>query len=438
MVENLFASCLLVFRKFFVKVLLSMVSRRLRVLFLASYFPKPNNPYMGTWAMDQAQALARQPLDLQVVSFTSWIPPGLALTPGAKAYAHCPTHYTWSEQVQVIYPRWLYYPVPPLKQWAYVRPIPYLQVAWQSARSQLCAILQQFQPDVIFCHHSLPNGWLVAQLSQSLNIPLVTSDYDFEEISDAGRYPHRKAALARVTQRADLMLCASNRMTRSLSHLFPQANAMTFHQGIDLPTEDLLRVRRPEAWQGKTIVLCCALFAERKGIPLLVEAFNHVVSDHPDAILRIIGDGSEVGKVRQAIDQFNLGDRVQLVGKKPHAEVLQEMLWADCFALVGWDEPFATVYLEAMAAGKPIICCNDGGINDVLVNGVQGYAVPPRDVTATATALKTLLSAPQLRLDMGRQARALVERSLTWDRQASALLQRFEAAIDRRASVPSL
>jgi hypothetical protein len=43
-----------------------------------------------------------------------------------------------------------------------------------------------------------------------------------------------------------------------------------------------------------------------------------------------------------------------------------------------------------------------------------------------------------LRVEMGRQARSLVERSLTWDRQAAALLQLFETAIDRRSSVPSL
>jgi glycosyltransferase involved in cell wall biosynthesis len=408
--------------------------RRLRVLFLASFFPKPTNPWMGTWALTQAQALARQAIDLQVVSFTAWVPPILARTAGAKSYAHCPRVHLWEGQVEAHYPRWLYYPVRPLKQWAYSNPLPYLRVMERSARATLRRTIATFQPDVIFCHHSLPNGWLLAQVAPT--IPFITLDHDFDEIADCHHLPQRRAALATVAAHAQTMLAVSQRMQQDMQRLFPHAQVQTLHNGVDLPT--LNDRPRPAALQGKTSVLCCALFAERKGIPLLIEAFKYVASDHPDAILRIIGDGSEIGKVRQAIAQFNLGDRVQLAGKMPHADVLQEMLWADCFALVGWDEPFATVYLEAMAAGKPIVCCNDGGINDVFVDGVQGYAVPPRDIAATATALKALLSAPQLRLEMGRQARSLVERSLTWDRQAAALLQLFEMAIARRSSVPSL
>lgn len=65
-----------------------MVARRLRVLFFASFFPKPENPWMGTWALTQAQALARQNVELLVVSCTSWLPSQLALTPELK---HTPT-----------------------------------------------------------------------------------------------------------------------------------------------------------------------------------------------------------------------------------------------------------------------------------------------------------------------------------------------------------
>ena len=102
------------------------------------------------------------------------------------------------------------------------------------------------------------------------------------------------------------------------------------------------------------------------------------------------------------------------------------MVWADCFALVGWDEPFATVYLEAMAAGKPIICCNDGGINDVIQDKVHGLTVPPKDVEATAKALEQMLANPEQRQKMGKEAKILIERSLTWDAKAQELIQRFQ------------
>ncbi|NJL19674.1 MAG: glycosyltransferase [Leptolyngbyaceae cyanobacterium SM1_3_5] len=97
------------------------------------------------------------------------------------------------------YPRWLYYPIPPLKQWAYKNPLPYQRLAARSALPKLCAAIDSFQPDVIFCHHSLPNGWLVAQLPAQFRLPLIVQEHDFDEIADCDRYPQRKAAMQHVS-----------------------------------------------------------------------------------------------------------------------------------------------------------------------------------------------------------------------------------------------
>ncbi|WP_421659455.1 glycosyltransferase family 4 protein [Leptothermofonsia sp. ETS-13] len=406
-----------------------MPSRRLRVLFLASYFPKPDNPLMGTWALSQAQALARQDIDLLVASFTSWVPKSLAITPGAKAYANCPQSYTWEGEVKVHYPRWLYYPVKPIKQWAYANPTPYLKLAWWSAKRVLCQMVEEFQPDVIFCHHSLPNGWLVAQFPAHLYRPLITLDHDFEEITDCYIHPHRKGAIAVVVNRAWAMLAVASRMQHDIQQLFPQAQVLTHYNGVEPIPKSLFDNRRPLELRKKKIILVCALFAERKGIPLLIEAFHQIALAHPDAVLRIIGSGPDEEKIKDTVNRLALNQRVQLVGKKPHSEVLQEMVWADCFALVGWNEPFATVYLEAMAAGLPIVCCNDGGINDVISDRVHGFAVPPKNVAATAAALDRMLSDDAKRIEMGIQAQRLIHQKLTWDARAKELLGLFEMAV---------
>lgn len=405
-----------------------MTSRRLRILFLASYFPKPDNPLMGTWALTQAQAIARQNVDLLVVSFTSWVPKVLARTRGAKAYAHCPGFYTWQGDVKVRYPRWLYYPVPPVKSSMYAHPEPYLRMAWRSAQQDFLRLMADFQPDVIFCHHALPNGWMLTQLPPTLQKPLITLDHDFNEIADCHRLPSRRAAMQSVADQAWAMLAVSHRMKHDLNQLFPKTHVQTLHNGVDPLPDRLFHQRRPSDLEGKKVILCCALFAERKGIPILVRAFHQISSQHPDAVLRIVGSGPDETLIQAAIAELNLSDQVQMVGRKPHAEVLQEMVWADCFALVGWDEPFATVYLEAMAAGKPVICCSDGGITDVLQDGVHGYTVPPKSVDATADAIARMLSNEAQRIQMGQNAQRLIQQHLTWDIKAKELIQLMEAA----------
>ncbi|MEB3209760.1 MAG: glycosyltransferase family 4 protein [Leptolyngbyaceae bacterium] len=401
----------------------------MRVLFLASYFPKPDNPLMGTWALAQAQALVRCNINLRVVSCTSWVPKLVAPTSGAKAYAHCPNTYVWPGEVNVDYLRWLYYPVPPVKTWAYKHPQPYLSIAWHSVKRKLIDIVQTFQPDIIFCHHLLPNGWIAAQLPDNICPPIITLDHDFDEITDCHQYPYRHAAMKRAVKQAWASLAVSNRMQQSFQALFPHEHFLIHHNGIDLPPAQLDKQPRPPAVQNKKIVLSCALFAERKGIPLLIKAFCSIAPHHPDAILRIIGNGPENSVIRETIQQHDRTHQVQLLGKKPHHEVLQEMAWADCFALVGWDEPFATVYLEAMAAGKPIICCRDGGINDVFQHQVHGYAVAPKDLQATASALDKMLSDDAARLSMGHHAKQLIHEQLTWDAKASHLCELFSEAV---------
>lgn len=399
----------------------------MKVLFLASYFPKPDNSIMGTWALAQAQALVRQGIDLKVVSFTSWVPKAIAHTPGAKAYAHCPASHTWPGDVTAFYPRWLYYPITPLKQPAYRDPLPYLQITWKSAKRQLIRLIDRYQPDVFFCHHSLPNGWLIAQLPPAYQRPLVVLEHDFDEIADCSQYPKRKAAVQQAIEATAAWLAVSHRMAQDMRKFFPETNILVHHNGVDLPPDSLKYQPRPPDLNGKKVVLACALFAERKNLPLLIKAFHTIASQHPDAVLRIIGSGPEAEKIRKTIQVLNISRQVQLVGQKSHAEVLQEMAWSDCFALIGKDEPFATVYLEAMAAGKPIICCSDGGITDIVRHELHGLIVPPGDCLAAADALNRMLSNDSQRKQWGQTAQGLIRDAFSWDAKSSELVALLKA-----------
>jgi len=403
----------------------------LKVLFLASYFPKPDNTVMGTWALSQAQAIARQGADVKVVSFTSALPKWVARSPGARAYAHCPDSYVWPGAISAQYPRWLYYPIEPLKRAAHRHPLPYLKLAAWSAKEQLLDITHAYQPDVIFCHHSLPNGWLAAQLQEAYSCPLFVLEHDYDEIADCQWYPQRQQAMVQVAQRVNTLFAVSQRMEKNMQAVLPQATTATLHNGIALPAPHYHQTPRPREIQNLKVISVCALFAQRKGVPLLIEAFNRISARHPDAILRIVGAGPEENKIKQTITRLNVQAKVHLLGKLPHEAVLQELAWSDCFALVGWDEPFATVYLEAMAASKPILCCNDGGINDVITDGRHGYTVPPKNVAATAAALDKLLSRDAARIEMGQNARQLIETQLTWDAKAADLIRYFEQAVSR-------
>ncbi|MBX3466761.1 MAG: glycosyltransferase [Planctomycetes bacterium] len=399
---------------------------RLRVLFLASYFPKPDNPLMGPWALRQAQALVRAGVDVQVISLTSWVPRVAAVTRGARAFALCPPRHRWGS-VEAVYPRWLLYQVQPLKRWAHARPQRQLQLGWVSSRRALLAAVDEGRPDLLYCHHTLPNGYLAARLREERGLPFVVTDHDFDEVDDCARLPARRAAYRFVLGRAARVVGVSSRMVTSLEALFPSARALTIHNGVDPPPA--VAPPRPEDRSGRLVVFSCGLFYERKGFELLIAAFGRVAAERPNAVLRIVGDGPRRAEIEGSIRRLGLECRVTLLGRRPHDEVLREMAWSDVFALVGWDEPFATVYLEAMAAGRPVVCASDGGITDVLVDGVHGLTVPPRDIEATARALSRLLADGALRARLGAAARGLVDRRLTWDQVARRYAELFREVV---------
>ena len=407
----------------------------MRVLMLATYFPKPLNPLMGNWALSQAQALRRNGADIMVASLTAWVPEMLALTKGARAYAECPERHEW-DGLPVVYPRWIWYPVGPARVLNERYPRVGMGVGWMSVKGKLLELVRAFGPNVIYAHHTAVNGYVGARIKQLTGLPFLVTDHDFGEIESCRRYRGRRSVFQEVTRESSAMIAVSKRMEREIQSQFPAARTCTIQNGADPVPGPIRGNPRPEELRGKLIVFSCGTFYHRKGFPLLIDAFARIAGKHPEAVLRIAGDGEERAEIEGRIRQHGLQERVHLLGSQPHSAVIQEMVWCDVFALIGWDEPFATVYLEALSAAKPVVCCSDGGITDCIRNGEHGFTVPPRDAAAAGDALDRLLGHETMRMQFGKSALRLFESSLTWDRHARRMIDLFSDAIERAPLVP--
>lgn len=396
-----------------------------RILMLATYFPKPTNPLMGTWALAPAQALARQGVPITVVSPTSWVPRAATRVPGLsglRSWSDCPATYDWGG-LAAEYPRWLWYAHQGRAHGLSRRdPRPQLEIGWRTLRPALERTLERLQPDVIYAHHSSIGGYLALQLHRSSGIPYVVIEHDHGEIADCRRYPKRRSLYAEVIASAQAVVAVATPMERELTGLFPGAPVHVVHNASDLPDPALTSVPRPDALGPGPVVFSAAHLYRRKGMPVLVDAFSRIASSHPGAVLRIAGEGEDRAEIEAVIARTGMADRVRLLGRASHDQVLQEMAWADVFALIGWDEPHAIAHMEAMASGTPVLCADDGGIMDIFEDGVHGRAVPPRDPGAAAEALDELLADDIARKRMGQAGRSLVERRHTWEAYAQDLL----------------
>ena len=140
-----------------------------------------------------------------------------------------------------------------------------------------------------------------------------------------------------------------------------------------------------------------------KGVDDLIEAFGEVLSKHPHATLRIVGDGSE----RHRLESLARGMRgVTFVGAIPHDHVAKEYASAEIFCGLSISEALGNVFLEAQAAGCAVVGTAVGGIPDIIQDGVSGMLVPPEDPMAAAEVLLQLLDDADLRARLAQAGRA--------------------------------
>ncbi len=139
-----------------------------------------------------------------------------------------------------------------------------------------------------------------------------------------------------------------------------------------------------------------------KGLEFLIRA----MADIPRAVLVVGGDGPLTPSLEALTETLGLTARIRFVGRIPDAELPLYYHACDIFCMpsVAPAEAFGLVQLEAMACGKPVVCCElHNGVTHVNRDGETGLVVPPRDPQALAMAINHLFDDLALRQRLGEQ-----------------------------------
>lgn len=159
------------------------------------------------------------------------------------------------------------------------------------------------------------------------------------------------------------------------------------------------------------IIITVSRFVKKNGIGDLIEAMRYLNIDNH---LIIIGSGELEDDLKLLVKQNGLEDRIHFLGGKNHKE-LPEYLWSsDVFCRPSLSEGLGNVFLEAMAAGVPVVGTKVGGIPDFLVNGETGLFCEAKKPEDIAKKIKIILDDQELREKLVNNARKLVEEKYSW------------------------
>jgi glycosyltransferase involved in cell wall biosynthesis len=172
---------------------------------------------------------------------------------------------------------------------------------------------------------------------------------------------------------------------------------------IDLQAWEQLLSANVGAKTAKFVVLSVGRFYPRKRLDVLLRAAARLRERIPELEVRIAGGGPEEARLTKVCREQKLGDIVTWRKDISQAELAREYQACDVFCLPSVQEGFGIVFLEAMAAGKPIVAVRAAAVPEVVRHGLL---VEPDSDEALAAAIERLYREPRLRqtlADKGRE-----------------------------------
>jgi phosphatidyl-myo-inositol dimannoside synthase len=309
-----------------------------------------------------------------------------------------------------------------------------LMIGGPSVRHRAASLARSRKAEVVVFGASAPLGLITPVLRKAGVKRAIAITHGHE--AGWAALPVARQLLRRIGDETDVVTYLGEYFrVRLATALSPAAAArMTqLHPGVDpaaFRPDPVARaaIRQRYGLGDRPVVICVSRLVPRKGQDTLLRAWPAVLGQVPDAALLIVSGGPYAKTLRRLAEQTGVMSSVTFTGPVPQTELPEHYAAGDVFSMPcrtrrgGLDvEGLGIVYLEASAAGLPVVGGDSGGAPDAILEGETGYVVGGRDVAALSGHLIALLSDPAGAKAMGEKGRAWVERDWNWDLTASRL-----------------
>ncbi len=179
---------------------------------------------------------------------------------------------------------------------------------------------------------------------------------------------------------------------------------------------------------GAKVITSTSRLVAKNGLDGLIKALAILQSNHQqeDWRLLLVGDGPLAESLKLQAESLKLEKRVIFQKAVDHGELPKYLKISDVFVRPSRSEGLGVSFLEAMAAGVPIIGTAVGGIPDFLTDGETGLFCDPENPEDIAEKIKIIFDNENLRRKLVKNARALVEEKYDWNKIAESYRKLYE------------
>lgn len=287
----------------------------------------------------------------------------------------------------------------------------------QTAQEEIARIKHDWQthgkPDVWFCYHPYYKApdLLGPALCEQFGIAYVTSEASYSNRRNIGHWADNQRLLLESIKSAAVNLCFTKRDHDGLYSAAADAKLMMFPPFID---QAAFLIHSPIPTPCRLVTVAMMRSGDKlESYQALAEALVKLPADLAWT-LDVIGDGPERKTVEALFSGFNPSG-IRWHGQKDPGEIAHILSQAALYVWPGHGEAYGLAYLEAQAAGLPVIAERTAGVPEVVQHGKTGLLTPAGDTNAYALAIECLL-----RNDSERRVMALKARQFVTDEHSLA------------------
>lgn len=246
----------------------------------------------------------------------------------------------------------------------------------------------------------------------------------YEHLRNITRWVGEHDPFTRITARKSVVALATTKETAErLSRL--GAHRVLVISQVALSEEEIKRLSDiPPHGNLPFRFLSLGRLLHWKGFHLGLIAFARFAEDFPESEYWLIGDGPERQNLERLAQTLGIAKKVHFWGKLPRSEALEKLAECDVLVHPSLHDSGGWVIVEAMAAGRPVICLDLGGpaLQVTEETGFKISALTPEQVVADITeAMHQLATDRTLPWQMGKAARRRTKEEYGWDRKGEEL-----------------
>ncbi len=272
---------------------------------------------------------------------------------------------------------------------------------------RISALWADQPPDLWLCYHPYYKApdLLGPRLTHRFALPYVTVEASLSARRNIGIWTEMQASVTASVQQASLNLCLTVRDREGLQDATPTAQLARFPPFIETDAFSA----NPAPQPGHLVTVAMMRAGDKTDSYRRLAAMLALLPPQLNWHLSVIGDGPQRAEV-QAMFADLPPNRLTWLGQQTRPQIAATLAHTSAYIWPGCGEAYGLAYLEAQAAGVPVIAQRTAGVPEVVADGETGFLTEPGDDAAAAAATFRLLTDLALQNRMGQAARLRVLR----------------------------